>query len=100
MKTRIPLPAPAGPRSSPAERAASLHQTGVPPIACSIEDAPSLIGVSRTRIFNAVRKNDLTARKAGRSTIIELEELRRWVKSLPTKGRANSAKVLMEDCRD
>jgi excisionase family DNA binding protein len=55
------------------------------PIAYSIEDAPQAVGVSRTRIFEAVRKNELTARKAGRSTIIETDELKRWVRSLPTR---------------
>lgn len=57
------------------------------PIACSIEAAPSLVGVSRTRIFGAIRNKELTARQVGRRTIIELEELKRWVKSLPKKGR-------------
>jgi excisionase family DNA binding protein len=59
----------------------------IPPIAYSIEDAPQAVGVSRTRIFEAVRNKELTARKAGKSTIIESDELKRWVKSLPTKGR-------------
>jgi hypothetical protein len=62
-------------------------------IACSIEDAPQLIGVSRTRIFGAIRKKELVARKAGRATIIEIEELKKWVNSLPTKGRAANADV-------
>jgi hypothetical protein len=44
-------------------------------------------GVSRTRIFMAIRDEELTARKAGKSTVIEADELRRWLRSLPTKGR-------------
>jgi excisionase family DNA binding protein len=59
----------------------------ISPIAYSIKDAPQAVGVSRTRIFEAVRNKELTARKAGRSTIIESDELKRWVKSLPIKGR-------------
>jgi excisionase family DNA binding protein len=58
----------------------------IAPIAYSIEDAPQAVGVSRTRIFEAVRSGQLAARKAGRSTLIEVEELRRWVKSLPARG--------------
>ena len=58
----------------------------IAPIAYSIEDAPLAVGVSRTRIFEAVRSGQLAARKAGRSTLIEVEELRRWVKSLPARG--------------
>jgi excisionase family DNA binding protein len=55
------------------------------PIAVSIENAPQIVGVSRTRIFEAIRNGDLSARKAGRSTIIETDELKRWVRSLPVK---------------
>jgi hypothetical protein len=57
------------------------------PIALAIESVPQAVGVSRTRIFQAIRDNEITARKAGRSTIIEIDELKRWVKSLPVKGR-------------
>jgi hypothetical protein len=56
-------------------------------IACSIDKAAQAVGVSRTRIFDAVRKKELTARKAGRATIVEVDELKRWVRSLPVKGR-------------
>ena len=60
---------------------------GAAPIAYAIVDAPQVVGVSRTRIFDAVRKKELTVRKAGKSTIIESDELFRWVRNLPTKGR-------------
>jgi hypothetical protein len=53
------------------------------PIAVSIEASPRIVGVSRTRIFEAIRNSEISARKAGRSTIIEIDELQRWVKSLP-----------------
>lgn len=56
------------------------------PIAIAVEDAPSVVGVSRTRIFQAIRNREIAARKAGKSTIIEVDELKRWVKSLPLKG--------------
>lgn len=55
------------------------------PIAYPVEEASAAAGVSRTRIFDAIRKNELTARKAGRATIIEAGELQRWVRSLPTR---------------
>ena len=63
------------------------ERSAASPIAVAIEDAPQIIGVSRTRVFQAVRNKELTIRKAGKSSIIELAELRRWVASLPTKGR-------------
>jgi hypothetical protein len=55
-------------------------------LAYRIEAAGKAVGVSRTRIFEAVRKQELTARKAGRATIIETLELQRWLRSLPTRG--------------
>jgi hypothetical protein len=39
-----------------------------------------------TREEGVIRKNELTARKAGKATIIEVGELQRWVRSLPTRG--------------
>jgi excisionase family DNA binding protein len=52
------------------------------------ERAAELTGLSRTRIFRALKNNELTARKDGsRTTVIEISELQRWIKSLPTRGR-------------
>src|SRR5215203_2080583 len=61
------------------------------PLAIPIEIAPVAAGVTRTRIFDAVAKSELTARKAGKATIIEVPELRRWIQSLPTRGRQPEA---------
>lgn len=60
----------------------------VEPLAFAIKDAPAAVGVARTRIYDAIKNNELTARKAGKSTIIEASELRRWIQSLPTRGRS------------
>lgn len=62
-----------------------------PPLAYKIEDAPSVTGISRTKIFEAVRTKQLTVRKVGRTTIVEHPELLRYVMSLPTKGRQPAA---------
>jgi hypothetical protein len=62
--------------------------TGLPVLSVGIEDAPKVLGgVSRTRIFQAVKNNELTVRKNGRSSIVEVAELERWLKTLPIKGR-------------
>lgn len=48
---------------------------------------------SRTRIFLAIRRGELTAKKDGRSTIIEAAELDRWVKQMPIrKVRSNASR--------
>jgi hypothetical protein len=46
---------------------------------------------SRTRIFGAIKKKELTARKDGKATLIEEDELRRWVKTFPVIGRVPKA---------
>jgi hypothetical protein len=56
-------------------------------LAYPIEEAGPVIGVSRTRIFDAVRNNELTVRKAGKCSVIEAAELKRWLHALPTRGR-------------
>jgi excisionase family DNA binding protein len=50
-------------------------------------EAAAATGRTRTRIFKAIKDKELTARKDGRSTLIETDELARWVRSLPTIGR-------------
>jgi excisionase family DNA binding protein len=51
------------------------------------EQAAVVTGRSRSRIFKAIKDEELTARKDGKATLLEAEELRRWVRSLPTIGR-------------
>jgi hypothetical protein len=60
-------------------------------IAYQLPEAARIAGVSRTRIFDAVRRQELTIRKAGRSSIVIRDERMAWVKSLPVKGKPASA---------
>ena len=48
-------------------------------------EAARVAGIGRTYLFEEIRNRRLVARKAGRRTLIEAEELRRWVKSLPVR---------------
>ena len=57
-------------------------------IAYSPQGAALATGRSRTRIFKAIRDKELVARKDGRATLLEADELRRWVRSLPTTAEA------------
>jgi excisionase family DNA binding protein len=63
----------------------------IPRLGFNPDEAAASAGVSRTRIFEAIRDGTLTARKAGKNTIIEPDELQRWVRSLPTRGRIPEA---------
>ena len=58
-------------------------------ISATPERAAELTGTSRTRIFRAIKDKEITARKDGeRTTLIEASELARWLRSMPTRGRA------------
>jgi excisionase family DNA binding protein len=66
---------------------ANVTGRGVPRLGLSPDEAAISAGVSRTKIFEAIRDGALTARKSGKATVIEPDELRRWIRSLPTRGR-------------
>jgi hypothetical protein len=57
-------------------------------IAYPVDDVPFIAGVTRTQVFEAIRAKELMARKRGRRTLIEASELRRWISTFPTRGRA------------
>jgi excisionase family DNA binding protein len=57
------------------------------PIAYTPEQAAAVTGRSRSRIYKALKDAELTARKDGKATLLEHDELCRWVRSLPTIGR-------------
>ena len=59
----------------------------IPRLGLNPNEAAESTGVSRTKIFEAIRDGELTARKSGKTTIIEPSELQRWVRSLPVRGR-------------
>jgi excisionase family DNA binding protein len=63
-------------------------QGGIPRLSLTPEELAESTGVGRTTIFEAIRDKQLTAYKAGeRTTLIEVEEGRRWLRSLPWRGR-------------
>ena len=67
------------------------REAGGPVVECiaySPQGAALAVGRSRTRIFKAIKDRELIARKDGRATLLEADELRRWVRSLPTTAEA------------
>ena len=65
----------------------------VPIVECisySPQGAAIATGRSRSRIFKAIKDKELVARKDGRATLLEADELRRWVRSLPTITEATA----------
>lgn len=54
------------------------------PIAVSIPDAVKATGISRSSLYEAMKRGDLPARKAGRRTLIRVTDLENYLASLPT----------------
>lgn len=54
------------------------------PIAVTIPDAVKLSGCSRSALYDALKRGDLTALKAGRRTLITFTDLEAYLASLPT----------------
>jgi excisionase family DNA binding protein len=53
------------------------------PIAVTIPDAVRLSGCSRSALYEALKRGDLIARKAGRRTLIPFADLEAFLTSLP-----------------
>lgn len=53
------------------------------PITVTIPDAVRATGMSRTSIYEALKRGDLTARKAGRRTLISFADLQAYLAGLP-----------------
>jgi hypothetical protein len=74
--------------NSDAANAAAHTIIALEPVALRIEIVPQATGLARTRVFQAVANKELTARKHGKATIVEVAELRRWISTFPTRGRS------------
>ena len=53
------------------------------PLAVTIPEAVKLSGMSRSAIYEALKRQDITARKAGRRTLISFADLEAYLASLP-----------------
>jgi hypothetical protein len=60
-------------------------------VAVPLESVPHITGLSRTRVYGAAASGRLTVRKDGKTSIVELAEIRRYVRSLPSRGREPDA---------
>lgn len=58
--------------------------TTIPPLTVTIPEAVKLSGMSRTAIYEALKRGDLVARKAGRRTLIAFVDLESYLDKLPT----------------
>jgi excisionase family DNA binding protein len=75
---------------TPSERDFMTH---IEPIAVSIQEAVRLSGVGRSSIYEAVNRGEIPIRKRGRRSLVMVEDLRRWIETLPSTNStaANAA---------
>jgi excisionase family DNA binding protein len=62
-------------------------QTGDLPLAVSPARGAALLGVSRTRFYELLRK-EIPFKKLGRRTLIAVADIERWLASQPTQAKA------------
>lgn len=60
-------------------------------ITLTIPDAVKASGASRTAIYEALRRGELTAKKHGKRTLIEADALKAWLANMPTYQPARAA---------
>ena len=53
------------------------------PITITIPDAVKLSGMSRTALYEALKRQDISAKKAGRRTLISFADLQAYLARLP-----------------
>jgi excisionase family DNA binding protein len=61
-----------------------MVEANATPLAVSIQEAARRAGVGRGYLYQQISKGHLRARKAGRRTLIALEDLAAWLERLPT----------------
>jgi excisionase family DNA binding protein len=56
-----------------------------PVVSVDVLGAVAATGLGRTKIFEAINQGRLRARKAGRRTLIHIDDLNAFIRSLPVK---------------
>jgi len=58
-------------------------------VSLSLDNAAKAADMSRRFLQDAISRGDLVARKAGNKTLVDIDDLRAWVKSLPVIEKAS-----------
>lgn len=53
-------------------------------IAITVPEAARRAGVGRSSLYEAINRGELPMRKAGRRSLILVDDLKAWIKALPT----------------
>ena len=61
-----------------------LMELSMERLALTILEACEVAGIGRTTLYAAIARGELAARKRGRRTLVPVDDLRKWINSLPT----------------
>jgi excisionase family DNA binding protein len=64
------------------------------PRAVGIDEAARLAGIGRTLLYQEISEGRLRIRKAGRRTLIPIQELDAWLNSLPQSATPRSGDLI------
>ena len=65
-----------------------MKERDLPVLTCTPSEFPRIfVGVSRTRLYEAIRTGEIKTIKDRKRRIIEIEEGKRWVRSLSPEAR-------------
>lgn len=65
--------------------------TELVPLALSLAQAVKMAGLGKTSLYQAIADGRLMCRKAGRRTLVETAELKRFIQSLPSNRDTKDA---------
>jgi excisionase family DNA binding protein len=66
-----------------AEKIEALSGSCIEPLACTLDTATVLSGLSRSKLYEGIQRGTLDAVKAGSRTLIVYASLKRYVAALP-----------------
>jgi excisionase family DNA binding protein len=66
-----------------AEKIETLSASCVEPLACTLDTATVLSGLSRSKLYEGIQRGTLDAVKAGGRTLIVFASLKRYIAALP-----------------
>jgi excisionase family DNA binding protein len=64
--------------------------TDLIPLAMSVSEAVRVSGLGKTSLYAAIAAGKIRIKKAGRRTLVETAELRRFIDNLPTSRVENT----------
>jgi hypothetical protein len=70
----------------------ATKERDLPVLTCTPSEFPRIfVGVSRTRLYEAIRTGEIKTIKDRKRRIIEIEEAKRWVRSLASAAEHDDA---------